>query len=91
MSPSDEDDRRSRESKNGKYSGTWKEWLDENDQQYDGAVHGGDAIIERNMVTMIGVKFTQAARNAQGGWKLTAATKRRIEAANLESKWNTYK
>ena len=54
-------------------------------------MHGGDAIIERNMITMIGVKFTQAARNAAGGWKLTAATKRRIEAANLGSQFNRFK
>ena len=69
------------ESHNGKYSGVWKEWLDEQQQQYDGSVHGGDAIIERNMITMIGVKFTQAARNAYaaGGWKLTEVSSDQIQ------------
>ena len=54
---------------------------DDDGQRYDGAVHGGDAIITRDMITMVGIKFTQPQRNKQGGWKLTAATKRHIEAS----------
>ena len=39
---------------------------------------------------MTGVKSTQRARDAAGGWKLTTASKRMVEASPT-SQWNAYK
>ena len=78
-------------SHNGKYGGVWEEWKNPADGlQWQTTVHGAEHEIERGSIEMTGVKFTQAARNAAGGWKLTAATKRLLEQSR-GSQWARYK
>lgn len=78
-------------SKNGKYGGVWEEWKNPADGlQWNSRAHGDDHQVERGSIEMTGVKFTQRSRNAAGGWKLTTATKRMVEASPT-SQWNAYK
>ena len=78
-------------SQNGKYGGVWEEWKNPADGlQWQTTVHGAEHEIERGSIEMAGAKFTQAARNAAGGWKLTAATKRLLEQSQ-SSQWARYK
>ena len=77
---------------NGKYSGDVIPWTDENGAQYDGAVHGDVSCIDRGAIELTGVKFTQAEPNERtGGYKLNAATKRRVQASSALSKWEKFK
>ena len=78
-------------SKNGKYGGVWEEWKNPADGlQWNSRAHGNDHQVERGSIEMTGVKSTQRARNAAGGWKLTTASKRMVEASPT-SQWNAYK
>lgn len=78
------------ESSNGKYSGNWKKWCDDDGEQYDGATDR-DSCVDRGMIEMIDVKFTMDRPNVQGGFKLNAETKRRLQAAGNMCEWGLYK
>ena len=58
--------------------------------QWNSRVHGNDHQVEQGSIEMTGVKFTQRARNAAGGWKPTTATTRMVEASPT-SQWSVYK